>query len=95
MKKMLLKTVDVENNNGEVEIIVVKAPMNTLLPVVSIQCLISICFESISSKDAITICSTKSTRSPRDIMIAIKVIGVMNRPIFGSFTLRNFRETRH
>lgn len=79
MMKMFWKMDDVEKSNGDVEMIVVNPPMNTLLPIDFMQPLISTLLELSPSNEAMTMCSTKSTKSPRDMMIAINVIGLIKR----------------
>ena len=79
MMKIFWKTDDVEKSNGDVDMMVVNPPMNTLLPIEFMQPLMFTVLELSSSNEAMTMCSTKSTNSPRDMMIAINVIGLIKR----------------
>lgn len=54
MMKMFWKTDDVEKSNGDVEMIVVNPPMNTLLPIDFMQPLMSTLLELPPSNEAIT-----------------------------------------
>lgn len=57
--KMFWKTDEVEKSNGDVEMIVVNPPMNTLLPIDFMQPLISTLLKLLSSNEAMTMCSYK------------------------------------